>query len=102
MVSRQERLAKNQDRFRRANERLHERISDLARIDQRVPFLCECADETCTAPVNVTLDEYADVRGARARFLIVPGHPTIEGEEVVAENERYAVAEKSSASRVAL
>jgi hypothetical protein len=94
MVSRQERLTENQNRFRRANQRLRERISGLAGTDQRVPFLCECADEMCTAPVSVTLDEYAAVRANGARYLIVPGHATIEAEDVVAENERYAVAEK--------
>jgi hypothetical protein len=36
------------------------------------------------------------VRNDGARFLIVPGHATIEGEDVVRENERYAVAEKRS------
>jgi hypothetical protein len=96
MASRQERLVENQERFRSANQRLRERISDLARADQLVPFLCECADETCTAPVNVTLEIYGDVRDDQARFLILPGHATVEGEDVVTENERYAVVEKSS------
>ena len=101
MASRQDRLVENQHRFRRANQRLQERVRDRAGVEQRVPFLCECADEECTAPVNLTLDEYKDVRDHRTLFLIVPGHATVAGEDVITENERYAVAEKSSVSPAA-
>jgi hypothetical protein len=96
MVSRQDRLVENQHRFRRANQRLQERVRDMAGAEQRVPFLCECADEACTAPVHLTLDEYKGVRDHRALFLIVPGHARVAGEDVISENERYAVVEKST------
>lgn len=87
----------NQERVRRANERLQERVSRLAQADQRIPFLCECADESCTEPVHVTLRDYAAVRGADSRFLIVTGHLTIEGEDVVEEGDGYTVVEKPAA-----
>jgi hypothetical protein len=97
MVQRQERLAENQERFRRANQRLREHVSTIARDDQRIPFLCECADEDCRDAVSVTLREYGHVRDDEHRFLIVPGHVTIEGEDVVAQGDGYAVVEKSAA-----
>lgn len=90
-------LMENQGRLRRANERLHERVAGIVRDDQRIPFLCECADESCVEPVLLTLDDYARVRDADMRFLIVPGHPTIEGENVVAEGDGYLIVEKPAA-----
>jgi hypothetical protein len=97
MVPRDERLVKNQERFRRANERLRERVVALARGEQRIPFLCECADEDCVDAVNATLGEYAAVRGDDLRFLIVPGHQMIDGEHVVEERDRYHIVEKPAA-----
>ena len=94
MVSRHERLAENQERFRRANNRLNERVRTMVRERQRIPFLCECADESCTEPVSLTPEEYAAVRTSDTRFLIVPGHQTIKGENIVEPHDHYAVVEK--------
>ena len=90
-------MVQNQELFRHSNERLHERIAAIAQDGQRIPFLCECADGGCTGRVNITLEEYGDVRDDRAHYLIVPGHLTIEGEDVVSKNDRYAVVEKPAA-----
>jgi hypothetical protein len=92
-----ERLVDNQERFRRANERLHERVMSLARDGQRIPFICECADEDCVDSVHATLGEYVAVRDTDSRFLIVPGHQTIDGEHVVEERDNYNVVEKPAA-----
>jgi hypothetical protein len=94
MVSGQESLVENQQRFRRANQRLFGAVSPMVDGDRRVPFLCECADASCTAPVHLTLTQYRGVRSEESRFVIVPGHATIDGEGVVTENERFSVVEK--------
>ena len=62
--------------------------------DQPVPFLCECADDSCLAAMALTLPQCRGVRSDEARFLIVPGHQTIDGEDVVTQNETFAVVEK--------
>jgi hypothetical protein len=62
--------------------------------DPPVPFLCECADGSCTAPVHLSLTQYRGVRSEDSRFVIVPGHPTLDGEGVVTQNDRFAVVEK--------
>lgn len=93
----QKRLIENQDRFRRANERFRERVGNLVADERRVPFICECADEDCTAAVSVTLTEYGDIREADRRYLITPGHPTIPDEDVVEDHGRYSVVEKPAA-----
>jgi hypothetical protein len=94
MVSGQESLVENQQRFRRANERLYGAVSSMVDGDRPVPFLCECPDDSCTAPVPLSLTQYRGVRSDDSRFVIVPGHATIDGEGVVTENERFAVVEK--------
>jgi hypothetical protein len=96
MVPRQERLVENQNRFRRANQRLHERVVAMAHDDRTIPFICECADESCMEPVHVTSREYQNVREEQGRFLIINGHPTVDGEEIVEDRGDYAVVEKSS------
>jgi hypothetical protein len=95
MVPRDEGLVENQERFRRANERLHGHVSTMALAERRIPFLCECADDDCMAAVEVTLREYEGVREDDSHFLIVSGHRTIEGEDVVEDRGPYTVVEKS-------
>jgi hypothetical protein len=97
MPPREERLAETQKRFRRANERLHERVGPVIHDEQRVPFLCECADDKCVAAVELTLQEYSHEHDDDSRFVILPGHPMIEGADVVSQNDRYAVVDKSAA-----
>jgi hypothetical protein len=94
MVSGQASLVENQQRFRRANQRLFGAVSPMVDGDRPVPFLCECADASCTAAVHLTLTQYRGVRSEDSRFVIVPGHATIDGEGVVTESERFSVVEK--------
>ena len=94
MGSGQESLVENQQRFRRANQRLYGAVSPMVDGDRPVPFLCECADASCTAPVPLSLNQYRSVRSEDSRFVIVPGHATIDGEGVVTENERFSIVEK--------
>jgi hypothetical protein len=84
----------SQERFRLANQRLHERIRAIAAEDQPVPFLCECADEACMGPLPVTPREYRDVRADESRFLVLNGHRLARGERVVEERGGYAVVAK--------
>jgi hypothetical protein len=49
MVPGQKSLVENQQRFRRANERLYGAVSPMVDGDRPVPFLCECADASCMA-----------------------------------------------------
>ena len=73
----EERIARNDDVFRKANENLCAAAAELGFDGTRVPFLCECAEETCTTIVVLELDAYRRVRGNPRWFLVAPGH---EGE----------------------
>jgi hypothetical protein len=78
MQSKEERIARNDATFREANEKIAKAASKYERVEQ-VPFICECATESCTAIVRLSLAEYEEVRSAPTRFFVVPGHQASEG-----------------------
>jgi hypothetical protein len=89
-----ERVALNDATFRNANEAIEGKAESLG-IDP-VPFLCECADASCTEVVLLRLNEYEEIRADPAHFLNVPGHDASAGPhaQVVEERAGYAIVEK--------
>ena len=90
---RPEKIASNDDTFRRANERI-ERAAVEHRFEASVPFLCECPEPTCLELVRVPLEAYERVRRHPRRFLTKPEHADREQGEVVARTDGYVVVEK--------
>ena len=92
----QERIARNDAAFRRANEEIEAAAVSLDFDPRAVPFICECADRSCTAVIHLSLDEYETVRRQSRWFLNVPGHQVAArgAAVVVDENERFVVVEK--------
>jgi hypothetical protein len=89
-----QRVAENDAAFRRANESI-----ELAAAESDVslvPFICECAETTCTEILRLTLAEYEAVRANSRRFINAAGHHvSARGWAVpVEEHERYVVVEK--------
>ena len=64
-----------EDVFREANERVAAKAAELNFADP-IPFLCECPDPHCFAPISLTLEEYEQVRSDPRRYLTIPGHET--------------------------
>jgi hypothetical protein len=91
----EERIARNQATFRAANERIGA-AAGVYDIATPVPFICECADPTCTAVVRVELDQYEEIRSDSRRFLTVPGHQTaaLGVSVLVEERNGYVIVEK--------
>lgn len=94
-------LAANQSRFRRSNERL-ERAAQSHRFQStdRVPFLCECADPGCFEAVMLSIEEYERVREHPSRFILVAGHedPDSAHERIIEAEGGYAIVEKVGAA----
>jgi hypothetical protein len=84
----------NEELFRRANERLRERAELISAPRQSIPFLCECIDETCMARIDLTLDDYERVRSDDNHFVIAAGHPLLERERVVEEDDGFLIVTK--------
>jgi hypothetical protein len=91
-----EQMARNDSIFREANERIESYVQSIDdQIEGPLPFLCECADVTCTEIVRMTPAEYEALRQDPVRFTIVPGHEGAESwAKVVDQNDRFAVVEK--------
>lgn len=92
-----ERVARNDATFRDANERINAVATSFEHDEiELLPFLCECADMTCTEVVQLNAHEYEAVRADATHFINAEGH-VVNGEgwaRVVEERDRYTVVEK--------
>jgi hypothetical protein len=94
MQSQEERIARNDSTFREANEKIAASASEHRFVDG-VPFICECATESCLTVVKLSLAEYEEVRSAPTRFFVAPGHQGSEGAvSMLEDRERYLLVEK--------
>jgi hypothetical protein len=94
------RAARHQSLFRDVNERIEELNEQFSRILPMGDWVCECADEECFEPIELTMDEYEAIREHPARFPVLPGHELTTDVEVVVEtHERYLVVEKKGTAR---
>jgi hypothetical protein len=93
-----ERVAFNDDIFRKANEEIRVHAEDALEDhgEKRLPIICECANETCTEVLMVPLREYNRIRSDPLLFFNARGHDAAAGgwAEVVEDHERYVVVEK--------
>jgi hypothetical protein len=91
-----ERVARNNVIFRDANDKIGERAEALDIVSEPVPFLCECADSSCTDVILLTLEEYSRVRQNELRFIDAPGHDAAAGgwAQPVETHDGYVVVEK--------
>lgn len=96
MARTEERIHRNNQVFREANERISRAVEKYDHELEQIPFLCECPVEDCVEVVRMTEDQYAAVRADSTHFVTAVGH---EAEEtlvgrVVARHDRYVVVEK--------
>jgi hypothetical protein len=92
----QERVARNESLFREVNDRVADMNATFGlRAD---PFwICECADQDCVVRIEMTLDEYQQLREKPTHFAVAPGetHVAPQAERIVERGERYWVVEKT-------
>ena len=99
MGVREERLVENQMLFRTANDRLDERTEAYSREGPLVPFLCECPDDACFGRVEMTHQQYQEVRSHPDRFVIMPGHLTGDHERIIEDHDTFLIVENASLGR---
>jgi hypothetical protein len=97
MAARDSRQVENQDMSRSANQRLQDVAGRTAEDGIVIPFLCECADDDCLGRVEISIDEYFIAHLAPEHYVIVAGHPRIDGELVVDDRGHYEVVAKAAA-----
>lgn len=91
-----ERIKRNNEVFRGANQRIQTAAETYDHELERIPFLCECPVEDCFEVVRLSEDDYADVRANPRYFITAPGHEVAEKPvgRVVAQRNGYVVVEK--------
>ncbi len=92
-----ERVARNDAAFREANERIRASAASLEfDHSELLPFLCECAEESCTTVLQLSHDEYEAVRAHPTHFINARGHVRhAHGwARMLDEFDRYTVVEK--------
>ena len=97
MTTRADRLVENEKAFRMANERLLEVVGDMNSNPSSLPFLCECADDTCLERIDLDLETYREIRSRSDRFFRAPGHMDAPGERVIEAHPNYEVVQKENA-----
>jgi hypothetical protein len=81
-----------EDVFRSVNDGIAEKGSELGwRLPG--PFLCECSDISCFARLELTLEDYEELRSHPGRYLTVPGHKVAKT-VVIEQTDRVAFAER--------
>ena len=60
--------------FRVLNERIRLLVTTFRGFEEdAVPFVCECHEDGCFVPVELSLDDYEDIC-ASGRHVLSPGH----------------------------
>ena len=92
--ARERQVAENEVHFRALNERLRESSAAWEGHDGVLGIVCECGDEDCTTPIRLTPGDYESVRVEETQFAIVVGHVRPEVEDVISEQEGWAIVRK--------
>ena len=85
----------NQEVFRRANERLLVAVSDRVDEARPIPFLCECLDSECRSTVQLSIEQFRELRESDNRYAIVAGHPILDSERVLEQDGNLAIVLKT-------
>jgi hypothetical protein len=93
-IGRGERAARNEAVFRRVNERLEEVNAAFDSMLETAEFVCECADIDCVERIELTLQQYEQVRSVPTNFIVKPGHELADEERVIETHRDYLVVEK--------
>jgi hypothetical protein len=91
------RQARNEALFREVNERIAQLGANAQAWspDGTVEFMCECGEEGgCGQRVRVPVAVYDRVRSQDDRFVVRPGHETLEIERAVEWTDDYVVVDK--------
>jgi hypothetical protein len=62
------------DFFREVNERILELGERFSLGEDTLELICECADTTCTQHLSIACADYAQVREAPGRRVVIAGH----------------------------
>lgn len=91
MTERQKQVGRNENDARTANEAVS---ADDSSGTSTLSVVCECGNEKCDKPIEMSVDEYEVIRSEPAHFAVLDGHEILDCERVIASYDRYLVVEK--------
>jgi hypothetical protein len=94
-VERTERIGRNEDLFRKVNDQIEGVNEAFGTITGTMSIVCECGELDCVEQIDLTLDEYRELRSDPLRFAVKPGHEISDVEQIVARREGYFVVRKT-------
>ena len=90
---------KNTSAWAAYNRRRWRFEKDVLDLDERAPFVCECASSTCLSAVELTMMEYEAAHMCPSWRAIVPEHVTLgDAIEVIVRHPHFWVVELSRLS----
>ncbi|HET7572203.1 MAG TPA: hypothetical protein VFJ77_05975 [Gaiellaceae bacterium] len=85
----------NEALFRDVNERIGQLTQRFGtKHGETIEVVCECADPSCTAQLEIELQRYEAVRLEPSLFVVFPGHVAEDVEDVVDRGDGYEVVRK--------
>ena len=96
MDKRAERIGRNEDIFRKVNNRIEGVNEAFGMITGTMSVLCECAEIDCIEQIELTIAEYRELRSDPTHFTVKPGHEVPDVETVVARRSAYYVVAKAA------
>lgn len=94
MEERDRRAGENEALFREVNERIEELDATFGVQRRTFTIVCECERVTCAEHIEITRDDYHDLRRDPATFAVKAGHEDPRVEVVVEERPGYLVIRK--------
>ena len=91
---RAERIGRNEDLFRKVNDQIEGVNEAFGTITGTMSLLCECGTIDCIEQIDLTLDEYRDLRADPTHFAVKPGHEIPDVETIVERRSGYDVVAK--------
>ena len=90
------RAGRNQSLFRDVNERVNDVNKAHGLWVTLSDWICECADETCTQSIELTPQQYEEVRADPTHFVVAPSaeHVVSDAERIIEQHPRYWVVSK--------
>jgi CheY-like chemotaxis protein len=91
----QKQIGRNEDEARAANEIVSVE-GEQARMhgSELLAVLCECGDRACHAPLDMTVDDYEEIRSEPDHFAVLDGHEILEAEHIIARRAEYLIVQK--------
>ena len=102
MDARTERIGRNEALFRQVNDQITDLNESFGAVAGAMTLVCECGNEACIEQIELTPDEYRELRSDSALFGVKPGHEIPDLEDVVDRRQTYWIVRKKSGGPAAL